>query len=450
MKEKFISPLLLFLWVLPLKSQEISMHFPAFAGKSYELILFQGSRSVKSVEGVIPGDGKFVLRIPKEYAPYKGMCRWLLTNSKEGGGLDMAIPGYGFSVSCVSSKPNSDNIVFEGYDPVNMLNTLNQKQQSIIDKYQLMSKGLDLYGSESSFHRIFQKELEIQKKDFDTFFASLKSNPNPAALYLPIFNISKGVPPHLERDYTKGTQSIVSYITDELNLDALYTSGYWSAVLDTWVQIQTQSDHHDEELVKSFRKLSGRISDPAHYTDFVTVITQSLTRYGKEKEITLISPDVLKSGKISEYSGVLSIYQTALIGQPAPDLEMITGNKVTAKLVSKDFTARGYKKAVLLFYESGCGACQELLEKLPGQYESLQKKGVRIIAVSGDQDEKLFTTTLKSFPWKDTSCDFQHWKGKNFIRYAVSATPTAFIINQQGIIEARVSSLDEILKKLNL
>jgi peroxiredoxin len=449
MKENFFLSLLFGFWMLPFKAQEISMHFPAFAGKSYDLILFQGSRSVKALEGVIPGDGKFVLRIPKEYAPYQGMCRWLLTNSKEGGGLDMSIPGYGFSVSCLSSRPNSENIIFEGYDPVNMLNTLNQKQQSIIDKYQLMSRGIDLYGSESSFYGIFQKELEIQKKDFDSFFVGLKSNPNPVALYLPIINISKGVPPHLERDYIKGTQSIVSYITDELNLDALYTSGYWSAVLDTWVQIETQSDHRDEELVKSFRKLSGRISDPERYTDFVTVITQSLTRYGKEKEIILISPDVLKSGKISEYSGVLSIYQTALIGQPAPDLETTIGNKATSRLVSKDFTAGGYNKAVLLFYESGCGACQELLEKLPGQYESLKKKGVRIIAVSGDQDENLFVATSKSFPWKDTSCDFQHWKGKNFIRYAVSATPTAFIINKQGIIEARVSNLDEILKKIN-
>lgn len=450
MKEKFILPLLLVFWMLPFKAQEISMHFPAFGGKSYELILFQGSRSVKAVEGVIPNDGKFVLSIPKEYAPYQGMCRWLLTNSKEGGGLDMSIPGYGFSVSCLSSSPNSENIVFEGYDPVNMLNALNQRQQSIIDKYQLMSRGLDLYGGSSSFYSVFWKELEVQKKEFDTFFNSLKSNPDPAAMYLPIINITKGIPPRLEKDYTKGTQSIASYITDELSLDALYTSGHWNAVLDTWVQIETHPDQHDEELVKSFRKLSGRISDPVRYTDFVTCVTQSLTRYGKEKEITLIAPSVLQSGKISEYSGVLSIYQTSLIGQPAPDLAMNMDQKEHMRLASKDFTAGGYKKAVILFYESGCGACREMIERLPKKYESLKKKGVRIIAVSGDQDEKLFAATSKSFPWEYTSCDFQHWKGKNFISYAVSATPTAFIVNDQGIIEARVSSVDEILKELSL
>jgi hypothetical protein len=81
-------------------SQSITMEFPAFAGKTYDFIIFQGSKGEKVMQDTIPKNGKFVLKIPKQYAPYTGMSRWFLTNSETGGGIDMAIPGHYFSISC--------------------------------------------------------------------------------------------------------------------------------------------------------------------------------------------------------------------------------------------------------------------------------------------------------------------------------------------------------------
>jgi hypothetical protein len=40
------------------------MEFPAFAGKSYDLIIFQGSKSITVVQDTIPQNGKFKLTIP--------------------------------------------------------------------------------------------------------------------------------------------------------------------------------------------------------------------------------------------------------------------------------------------------------------------------------------------------------------------------------------------------
>jgi hypothetical protein len=40
-------------------AQSISMDFPAFAGKTYDFIIFQGSKAEKVMQDTIPKDGKF-------------------------------------------------------------------------------------------------------------------------------------------------------------------------------------------------------------------------------------------------------------------------------------------------------------------------------------------------------------------------------------------------------
>ena len=76
---KFIIPLVL-LSTLQVFSQTITIEFPAFAGKTYEFIIFQGSEMVKVKENdTIPSNGLVKIEIPAKYAPYTGMCRWLNT-----------------------------------------------------------------------------------------------------------------------------------------------------------------------------------------------------------------------------------------------------------------------------------------------------------------------------------------------------------------------------------
>ncbi len=109
---KYWITLLLFVFAKEAVAQNISMEFPAFAGKTYDFVIFQGSKTITALQDTIPADGKFTLQIPKQYAPYTGMSRWLITGTAEGGGLDMAIPGYDFSVSCLSATPDNENISY--------------------------------------------------------------------------------------------------------------------------------------------------------------------------------------------------------------------------------------------------------------------------------------------------------------------------------------------------
>jgi len=73
------------------QAQNIHMEFTAFAGKTYDFIIFKGDKQVIAQQDTIPQGGEFVLTIPKKYSPYKVMCRWLITGTKDGGGLDIML-----------------------------------------------------------------------------------------------------------------------------------------------------------------------------------------------------------------------------------------------------------------------------------------------------------------------------------------------------------------------
>lgn len=446
----FLIFLFIIFGVCTFRAQTIELTFPAFAGKTYEFIIFQGDKSIRLYENdTIPKNGVLKLEIPKEYAPYTGMCRWLITNSPEGGGLDMAIPGHGFKVSCFSDKPNENNIKWDGYDAMNELNRLHTIQQLIIDKFDAMSKASMLYGTRHHLPSIFQKEKNIQQEAFIKFQDDLKHNTNYNARFLPIVNLVQGIPPQLTDDYEKRARLVDEYITSELNYDHLYTSGYWTGIIQSWVQMHSQMLKNKEIFTNHFITIGKRIPDPKKYTDFVGRVTYYLTQYGKDDFIESIATTVLSSDKITSYEEkTMQVYIQARIGSKAPDL-IITehiGNKddhnhKTTVIKSEDFAQLPYTKTLLVFYESGCGPCEVLMQQLPGNYEFLNKKGVKIIAISSDQNEQRFKNTSYNFPWKDTYCDYEGKQGINFKNYAVQGTPTIFLIDSAGIIKSKMASM---------
>ncbi len=429
-------------------SQTIQMDFPKFVGYTYEFVIFQGSEGIKVVKNdTIPVNGKFDLKIPKEYAPYTGMCRWLLTNSKTGGGIDMEIPGYDFSVSCHSSQPTNDSIVYKGYDPVNRLNKLNSKQQVIIDKYKTMAKAMELYGNKNKLYPLFETEMKVQQSNFDAFQKDLMTNQGYTGKYLQIINIINGVPTSLTNDYNLASRSIASHITNNMDFSVLYTSGHWPAIIDTWTQIENNVIENDSVFLSDFQKLSNRIPDTVMYKDFMTTVTQFLMRYGHDNLIEELKPYVKKSGKITSYKGVLSVYNSISVGEKAPSL--FFKEKANTAWDSKDFAIEGeYTKTLLIFYETDCPHCEELMKQLPSKYESLKQKGIRIIAISSDVDKNEFLKMSQNFPWKDSYCNSDGMDDINFKNYGVSGTPTLFLVDKQGKIVAKMATLEELLKKL--
>jgi thiol-disulfide isomerase/thioredoxin len=430
-------------------SQSVSIDFPVFAGKTYNFIIFQGSKNEKIIQDTIPANGKFTLTIPKKYAPYTGMSRWLITGTAQGGGLDMAIPGHNFSVTCLSDAPDTNNIVYTGFDAVNELNSLNTQQQQIIEKFAVVSKASVLYKENKKLSTIFNKEKIKQKEAFENFNKQLKSNPSFNARFLPIVNLIKGIPPHLTANEDEKAAIYNQFITKDLNFNDLYVSGHWTAIIRDWVGYQSNTVQDTAQFVKDFKLISDRITNPKQYTDFVGKLTYYLTTYGKDDYVAAIANAVVGSGKVHTYVGSMQVYIKATMGTQAPDIvikENIGSKKevnIVNTLLKTDALVSKY--SLLLFYQSVCGPCKQTIKALKEHYSNLVGKGIKIVALSADTDPQVFKDSAAVFPWKNTFCNLEGFNGVNFKNYAVTGTPTMFVLDSKGVLIKKIATLEQLL-----
>ncbi|WP_065119587.1 peroxiredoxin family protein [Chryseobacterium cucumeris] len=431
-------------------SQDIKMEFPYFAGKTYDFIIFQGKESKIVYQGVIPSDGKFTLSVPQIYTPYRGMCRWLITGSEQGGGLDMVIPGVDFSVSCLSKIPNNDNIVYTRNDEMEKLNHYSQIQDSIFKRHDAMWRAIKSFSRSNKSYSLFQLEYNKQLKAYDSLQIMLDKDHSYASEFLRVVNITRGIGKELEEGEEKRAESIANLITEDLKWETLYTSGHWSTVISSWVDIHLLVLKNDKAFIKDFDKITENIR-AGLYSDFAGQVAHILSQQGKDNLIAAITPIVLSSGKIEKYEGGLSVYKRLAVGSLAPDLVLTKvkkGKKETEHLKMKDLLREDYKKILLIFYHSGCGPCEKTIEELSKSDEKLSKMGVRIIGLSSDKESLSFNKNSSKFVGKEIYCDYEGLNGANFKNYGVLGTPTLVLIDQSCKIQLFASELSEVLSVL--
>ncbi|MCT3918036.1 alkyl hydroperoxide reductase [Elizabethkingia anophelis] len=258
------------------------MYFPHFAGKTYDFIIFQGGRQQTVYQGTIPADGKFTLSIPEEYENYKGMSRWLITGTKEGGGLDMYIPGKDFSVSCNEAMPNNNNIVYINNDYNKELNDLHKKQESILRRYEVMSQALQVFSDTDDNYSILKTEFQKQKNAYNDFQQYLNRKSDYISHLLQIINITRGLGTELKEHQSDKAESINNYITNQLNWEDLYTSGHWNTIIDSWISIHSRVIKDPKRFAKDYKEIdSKQTSDKLHY-DFSERVKHDLTTENKE------------------------------------------------------------------------------------------------------------------------------------------------------------------------
>lgn len=436
--------MLICLWfavALGVQAQSIQMYWPHLAGKTYEFILFQGNAQLKVQQDTIPADGRFMLVVPSQYAPYTGMCRWLITGSSEGGGLDMAIQGHNFAVACTEKMPSEQSIKYDGYDAVNELNKLYRAQEIIVNKHRLAGQALQLYTASEPLYATFQQEQRTQAKVYADFRKNLRLNPRYVARFLPIVSLTRGLAPQLLTDENDLAKCTEQFIYQELNMEDLYTSGHWSSVIMSWIQIHKDILNNPDTLANHFIAISNRIKKPEVYRAFVEEIAYGLNYMGKDAWIEKLAPTVLQSGKLSHFDGRLQVFLKGVVNTQAPNILLANGSE----LKSRELAIGNYEQTLLVFYHSDCDHCETVLASLKNRYAELKAKGIRIISIDAETQTKVFQEKSNSLPWIDKYQDLQEAKVTNFINYAVQGTPTLIRLDKRGIIKARTASLEEAL-----
>lgn len=298
-----------------LYGQNIEMSFPKFGGKSYDFIIFQGAESKTIYKGVIPDDGKFVLEIPADYAPYTGMSRWLITGTREGGGLDMFIPGYDFSVSSDSSLPNEKTIVYKDNAYNTELSILYKTQEKTINRYESMRQLVQVFTKKDPHYDLYKDVLNKEESDYSLFHKQLNKRSDYISHFLRIVNITRGLGMKFSDSETERAKDINNYMVNDMKWDYLYTSGHWYIVINSWLDIHTKLFKDPDLFRLEFEKISNKLTLPQMYISFVERIAYFLKDQDLKDYIMKISPLVRSSNKILDYSAPLDIFEEGYKGK---------------------------------------------------------------------------------------------------------------------------------------
>lgn len=432
-------------------SQTINLEFPYFAGKTYEFKIVQGEKHIVIKNDTIPIGGKVHLNLPEKYKGYKGMVMWYLTNSKTGGGLEMVLNNEDFSVTCLDSVPTNQNIVYHSSNENNFINTNFHEQQIILAQHDAMLFAKKAYSKTHELYPIFEKEYNRVSANYSMFFNKLKETNLYAARFREITNLTMGIGSIITEDEYLKAENINEILVNKLNYEDLYTSNHWSAIINSFVQLQVNVIKNESTLIRNSKEILKRISSNQVYTDFVISLTKELSKVGKDEVITALTQEINNSKKILNYNGILSIYQEILTRR-APDLQIVEFSNVenteSKNYKVLDLAKQKSKFSLVVFYQSGCGHCEETILTLQRYYKDLTNKSINIISLSADTEEHVFVKTSLTFPWKDKYCDFQGFNGINFKNYEVIGTPTMFLVDNNGNIIDKFSRVESLSEKI--
>ena len=418
-----------------LTAQTITLSFPKFSGKEWDLILLQGLNKDTVLRGVIPDDGKVVLNIPAKRKNYAGMARWMLRN---GGGLDFVLNGESFSVECLSEEPNESNIIYTGTVENVFLNQNYHQQEEIMFKYEAVSMALKAYPEGTSLFSLLSKEKKKLTQDYDDMYRELAKSPLYAARFREIVNFTRGTGESLELDEKGRAIEADNFIRNQMSWPALYTSNHWSGVIFSWAQMHSLVIESDSTLVASTRQILGKLDDNLIYTDFCEQLARYFVKFGKDSLLFELGPEVRGSGKLLRYDGLLAQFQGLQTGERVPDLVLPDGSEMS--LISNKRSTR-----LLMFYQSDCGHCEDELEKIKANYSTLQNAGIQVITVSGDTDKKVFQDKADSFPWAVKLFDGKGFGGPNFRNFGIAGTPTLLAVDEKGKLLRRSAQFTDML-----
>ncbi|WP_319413773.1 redoxin family protein [uncultured Cohaesibacter sp.] len=116
------------------------------------------------------------------------------------------------------------------------------------------------------------------------------------------------------------------------------------------------------------------------------------------------------------------------VGAKAPDISVMTsdGDKV-------DLASFSGKVVFVNFWWSGCGPCLAEMPEIDQVYKALDERGFTVFSVNFGQDPEAIRNTARrlnvSYPLLSDQLKI------SAARYGVSAAPTSFLIDRDGILK---------------
>ncbi len=128
------------------------------------------------------------------------------------------------------------------------------------------------------------------------------------------------------------------------------------------------------------------------------------------------------------------------VGEKAPDFAI--GGDLNLYEIKRD-------KILLIFWDSDCSSCEDLIRKLKKIYEEKKLNGAEVVAVSLDVKPASFRKAIiqNGLRWINY-CDYQGWESEVAKSYSVDVLPSMFLLDERKKIIARPGTVSQLLKAI--
>lgn len=404
-----------------LSAQVIDLHFPYFAGKEWHYWVFRGNGRDTISGGTLDAAGRARLVLPEAYKGYRGMAQWMLA---DGGGLSFVVAGEDFSVSCAEAQPGEQNIIYTGTKENDFLKSRHLRQQAIFARINAVRSA----SGDKDMLPAFENELSAQEQAWGALQDETARSPLYAARFSRIYDFVMGIGRSLPKTEAENAAQLSRFAAGEMDIDALYTSNHWQDALASWMIMHNQVLKDDSLLLTDSRRMLSRCRQDEVYAALSEQMARLYSKSDKDSLLSELAQSMKQSGRLRNTSPLLGYFVRAQAGDAAPQLSQgeLPGGKT-----------------LLVFYESGCGPCENEMLQLRSNYPLLREKGYEVVSVAADKDAAVFRNTAEVFPWKAKYCDLQGFSGADFNNYGVIGTPAFYVIDGKGIVQGRYARLQD-------
>lgn len=411
-----------------LHSSGITLHFSQYPGTPVLVLLKQGISTDTLYNGVLDKDGAASFAVPAAYAGYTGMA----TVRVEDTNLDFIVSSKGenLTVSCGERYIHGGNTVFEGSPENEYLQRQFIAQMNRLQKINYLTGLVRLYSPGNEFGTAVQQEKDKLEREQTAFTVEIDRNPLYAARFIQLYNFLHGEIATL--DYADSTRmaAVRGYVRDSLDINSLYTSGLWFETINGLLALYDTGMPFHSEYINDMSVLLSKATPGRVYNtlaDNLISICESMSWGQLEEQLAYT---LINQGRIGEPEGKVKMLMTMFKLAKGSEAPALTSGKRPAN-------------ALLVFYESGCGNCEDEMMSLRRHYPAIRQKGYEVVSISADVDESIYKNTSGSFPWKSRICELKGFSGEDFGNYGIIGTPTFFVIDKDGKVQGRYARLQD-------
>jgi hypothetical protein len=375
----------------------------------------QGTKQDTVLTGRMAKTGATVIVLPEQYALYRGVGKLSIKECKS---MNMILNGEA-KISINERQDHNDiEVIFDQSEENRFIDDITARQRQLIEKYQFVETGL----IEQRVEAFPFPSLLQQRTDLENQYAALRKEISQSSLYaariMEILNCLTGMGSSFHSSPEAVLAEQQKFISEQLNFNDLYTSGFWQLMMDLWYNLNGINNTNDTLLLAESRKILDRVSHIPVRRELTQSVIRQLSKYGRDYLLPQLGTEYLTM---------------PINGQTAPEIQ--TGDVSFLP-----------QNALIVFYETGCGMCHAELDALKKKYALLTDNNVRVISIAADMDKDVFEDTAAGLPWTDKFCDFKGFDGANFSNYGIVGTPTFILVDKEGIVWGRYARLSEWLK----